>query len=125
MVVVGRVKASYATPGLEKGEDDAQDAQSKAGRAAPVRGTGGLRAGGDGASMDWPRRFSGGCERGGSNGDRRLGDPGARCEAGQDRVPQHRGARGGQAARKGSCSRAGAKDGRRAGANSSSSSTGK
>jgi hypothetical protein len=41
MVVVERVKVNYATPWLEKkGEDDAQDAQSKAGGAASVRGAG-------------------------------------------------------------------------------------
>src|SRR5688500_5231534 len=50
----------------EKGEDDAQDAQSKAGRAAPVRSTGGVRAGGDGTCMDGPRSSSGWRERGGS-----------------------------------------------------------
>ena len=52
-----------------EGEGDAQDAQSKAGRAAPVRGAGGLREGGHRASMDGSGRFSGGRERGGSSGD--------------------------------------------------------
>jgi hypothetical protein len=41
MAVVERVKVNYTTPWLEKkGEDDAQDAQSKAGGAASVRGAG-------------------------------------------------------------------------------------
>src|SRR3712207_4448173 len=116
MLAVERVKAR--TPG-EKGEDDEEDAHSSAGRAAPVREAGGVRAGGDGAGVDGPRRSSGGGERGGSGGDRRPGDPGARCEARQDRAPRHRGAGGRTAAREGAGRRAGAKAGRREGANSS------
>src|SRR5215203_3991419 len=103
-----------------EGEGNAQDAQSKAGGAAQVRGASGVRAGGHRASMDGSWRFSGGCERCGSIGDRRPGDPGASREARPDPALEYRGARGRTTARKGASRRAGAKDGRRAGANLSS-----
>ena len=49
-----------------------EDAHSNEGRAALVRGAGGVRAGGDGASMDGPRGAGRRRERGRSSGDRRL-----------------------------------------------------
>ena len=61
--------------GGREGEDDEEEAHSEAKRAAPLRGAGGLRAGGHGAGVDEPRRFGGRRERGGSGGDRRPGDP--------------------------------------------------
>src|SRR5215212_1194558 len=102
-----------------EGESDAQDAQSKAARAAPVRDASGVRAVGHGAGVDEPRRFGARRERGGSGGDRRFGDPGARREAWQDRALGDRGARGRTAARQGAGRRAGAKAGGRTAASSS------
>src|SRR5215218_5796062 len=102
-----------------EGEGNAQDAQSKTGGAAPVRCASGVREGRNRASMDGSRRFSGRRERGGSSGDRRLGDPGARCEAWKDPALGHRGAGGRTAARQGAGRRAGAKAVRQPGANSS------
>src|SRR5215213_8477308 len=120
MLVVERVGPWGSLQGGREGEDDEEEAHSETKRAAPLRGAGGLRAGGHRAGVDEPRRFGGGCERGGSGGDRRPGDPGARCEARQDPAPGHRGARGRTAARQGAGRRAGAKAGPRAWANSSS-----
>src|SRR5215207_453111 len=90
-----------------EGVVDAQDAQSKAGGAAPVRGASGVCTGGYRAGVDEPGRFSGRRERCGSGGDRRPGDPGARCEAWKD-------------ARQRAGSRARAKASSRTGADSSS-----
>src|SRR5215218_9374253 len=72
---------------LGKGEVD-EEAKSKAGRTSTsLRCAGGVRAGGDGASMDCPRGASGGRDRGGRFSDRGSGDPGARCKAREDRAP--------------------------------------
>src|SRR5215211_5280461 len=90
-----------------KGEDD-QEAKSKAGRATPLWGAGGVQTGSDRSLGSWGS--GGGRDRHRGSGDRRFSDPGARREARQDPAPQHRGARGWTAAREGV--------GRRAGANS-------
>ena len=62
--------------------------------------------------MNTPGCFGGGHERGGSSGDRRPGNPGARCEARQDLAPRDRGTGGRTATRQGADRRTGAKVGR-------------
>ena len=74
----------------EEGEDNEEDAHSSEGRAAPVRGAGGIARVATGLVWTGLGALAVGASGGGSSGDRRPGYPGARCEARQDRAPQYK-----------------------------------
>src|SRR5919107_1762379 len=92
-------------------KEDHEKAGDNAEEACCLRGSGSLSAGGDRTGGDRGCGVRGSGGRGGrdrGSGGRRPGDPSSRRQEGQDPAPQHRGARGGQAAREGAGRGAGA-----------------
>src|SRR5215208_1556766 len=86
----------------EGGADE--DAASDTSEALPLWSAGGVQAGLD--RSYGPRGFGSRCDGDRCLSDRCLSDPCTPREARKDRAPQHRGARGGKAARQGAGRRA-------------------